>query len=341
MTRSTVSAGGAGSSVASGVMNSYNKPYLETNQLLDLLESRGISLSDRAEGASDLRRLGYYRLSAYWYPFRQRLPGHTEGKDIPGDNVIGGYALKDFVDLCDFDAVLRNIILAAIEPFETSTRALVADQVGRRGAFTYIDKAYWGTAADIAAKGNSGLTQYEFFCQKQSDQLLGSKETFATHFRKRYAGPLPIWAAVELWDFGMLSRFYEIMAPDDRHAIATRYGLTAASTFQGWLVSLNDLRNFCAHHSRLNRRHFPNLPRIPGNIPAFRDIRRVQDRDPHRLYSLLCVLAYVLLQLNRPNHWQAVVVQHFTIPPASSCFHLKDYGIPQNWLHSPLWSTGK
>lgn len=51
---------------------SYDKPWKGYEEQLELLMNRGMEVDDR-EGALDwLRRVGYYRLSGYWYPLRIR-----------------------------------------------------------------------------------------------------------------------------------------------------------------------------------------------------------------------------------------------------------------------------
>lgn len=50
----------------------YSKPWLSYNDQLTLLESRGLLITDRAAALEYLERIGYYRLSGYWYAFRER-----------------------------------------------------------------------------------------------------------------------------------------------------------------------------------------------------------------------------------------------------------------------------
>ncbi|EJI85482.1 Abi family protein [Alishewanella aestuarii B11] len=50
----------------------YSKPWLSYNEQLALLESRGLLITDRAAALEYLERIGYYRLSGYWYAFRER-----------------------------------------------------------------------------------------------------------------------------------------------------------------------------------------------------------------------------------------------------------------------------
>ena len=55
-------------------MSTYKKPYLTFKQQLDLLKSRGLEVTNDSVALEYLRRLGYYRLSGYWYPCRRLIP---------------------------------------------------------------------------------------------------------------------------------------------------------------------------------------------------------------------------------------------------------------------------
>ena len=46
------------------------KPWVSFAQQLELLQARGLEVEDRAAALDYLERLGYYRLSGYWYPLR-------------------------------------------------------------------------------------------------------------------------------------------------------------------------------------------------------------------------------------------------------------------------------
>ena len=51
----------------------YEKPYLDIRGQIDLLKSRGMIITDEPKATSYLERLGYYRLSGYWYRFQDIL----------------------------------------------------------------------------------------------------------------------------------------------------------------------------------------------------------------------------------------------------------------------------
>lgn len=48
----------------------YARPWTKVSGQLELLKSRGMKVGDASAALSYLERIGYYRLSAYWYPFR-------------------------------------------------------------------------------------------------------------------------------------------------------------------------------------------------------------------------------------------------------------------------------
>ena len=49
----------------------YNRPWKSFPEQLELLKSRGMVVTDEAAALDYLQRVGYYRLSTYWYPFRK------------------------------------------------------------------------------------------------------------------------------------------------------------------------------------------------------------------------------------------------------------------------------
>jgi len=50
----------------------YVKPWRSYEDQLALLVSRGLEVTDPPKAVECLRRIGYARLSGYWYPFRER-----------------------------------------------------------------------------------------------------------------------------------------------------------------------------------------------------------------------------------------------------------------------------
>lgn len=92
------------------------KSFKTYEEQVDLLIRRGMCVADRERAIEKLRRVNYYRLSGYWYPFRMCKP---DG-DGRSDRFLPGSAFDDVVALYDFDARLRVAVLAALAPVELS-----------------------------------------------------------------------------------------------------------------------------------------------------------------------------------------------------------------------------
>jgi hypothetical protein len=51
---------------------SYAKPWRSYEEQLDQLVARGMQAGNRERSLDYLKRIGYYRLSGYWFAFRER-----------------------------------------------------------------------------------------------------------------------------------------------------------------------------------------------------------------------------------------------------------------------------
>jgi abortive infection bacteriophage resistance protein len=136
----------------------------------------------------------------------------------------------------------------------------------------------------------------------------------------------------------MLTRFFQVMHETDRESVATTFGLKSGRRMQGWLRATNDLRNVCAHHSRLFKRHFPTTPSFPKDIPALYHLHLLDDKSKHRLYPMICVLAFVLDQLPECSSWKLRLVTHFTKLKNNPITSMHDFGFPEGWESQPLWN---
>ena len=172
--------------------------------------------------------------------------------------IVDNTHFKHIVQLYVFDKKLRLLALDALERIEMAVRVDIAHILGKKDpqAHEQADKLDGNFAKKIIKKvikkgRNKGETEHQIWLDKHS-QLLhrARKEPFILHHNHAYQGIIPIWVAIEVWDFGCMSRLYAGMAYSDKTAIAQKYRVTAKQLEQ-WLRSLNFIRNVSAHHSRL------------------------------------------------------------------------------------------
>lgn len=242
------------------------KPYLGARDQLALLKSRGLGMADDAAALGHLARLGYYRLSGYYYRLRATQPPGVPGRQ---DRFMDGATLELVVRLADFDKRLRLLALDALESVEVAVRVAIAQRLGRLDAQAHLQPALLDRRFVTDAHGGRG-TAYQEWLRRFSAACDKSKDEFRKHHIERYGGAMPIWVAVELWDFGLLSRFYEGLQQRDRDAVAAQFAPVDGRVLVNWMTMFNFVRNVAAHHSRLWNRTLPDAcPSAPaGAVPG-------------------------------------------------------------------------
>jgi abortive infection bacteriophage resistance protein len=221
------------------------KPPTTYNQQLEKLRSRGCQISDVPSCEKILSRINYYRFSAYFLPFKK-----ADGNYLPGTNFNAVYQIYEF------DRKLRNLLFAAIEEVEIYLRARFAYYHAHKyGALGYMD----------AVNYNNRHCHVRFEALIEAEIRNNHKVLFVRHHVNNYEGRFPVWVAVELFTFGMLSYFYGDLPASDQKLIAkTSFG-TIPKNLISWLRCCTDLRNICAHYGRL---YFRLFTAVPANIPG-------------------------------------------------------------------------
>lgn len=291
-------------------------------------------VDDKAKAAEYLQRIGYYRLSAYWHPMRQREPQ----SGVVLDNFVEGTTFKEATDLYTFDSRLRLIMLDALERIEVSLRTDVALTLGAKDPKAHRDLAFLGSQF-ARTKVSNGPTQHRLWLQKLDNRFLDSKDQFAEHFRSKYPSDnMPIWIAVELLDFGPLSHLIGGLKYADAAAIGSHYGNIKPKQLTSWAHSLSFTRNVCAHHSRLWNKPLVNQPSLRGaDIPN--DLAHVINSpgQEKRFYAIACVARFMLRLANPRTSWRDRFVNHIDTFPNSPRLSISAAGFPQNWRTQRLW----
>lgn len=317
----------------------YTKPYLTVPQQRVLLESRGMVIPDAPKADEYLQRIGYYRLSAYWYPFR-KVVQQQDGSYALGNEFKAGTQFKNSTDLYAFDKGLRLLVLDAIERIEISVRTEVALSIGRHDPRshrnpTLLDKRF--TTAKNPAFADSMHTGW---LRKLDERAVSSKEEFADHFRTKYPGEhMPVWIAVELLDFGPLSHFLSGMRYADVQMISASYGGLRPHLVKSWARSLSVIRNVCAHHSRLWNKPLVDQPALPnqGEIPELDHLLQMPGAN-RRLYAALAIMRVLLKRINPRTNWADRLKAHMATFPTAPNIKIAHAGFPANWADLPLWN---
>ena len=306
------------------------KAHLSVSRQIALLRSRGMEIPDPEWAGDWLRRVGYYRFIGYAHPFRRTgADGKLE------ENFAAGVSFRNVADLYVFDKRLRLAALDALERIEVAVRSEIAHRLGARDSL-----AHRNTDA-LRADFVSPWGGWSEWLQKH-DSLVSrsSREEFVRHHKEKYDGRLPIWVSVELWDFGLLSKFYEGMKGGWQTAVAGQFGVPDAGIMKSWLRAMNFVRNVSAHHGRLWNRKIVDQPvRVaPGAVPGFDPPPPADDRARARIYPVLCVIVFLMRQICPRSRWTRRLREALTVDfPAAPGRAPAEMGFPPGWENSAFW----
>lgn len=299
---------------------------------------RGMAVKDRAKAQEYLSRIGYYRLSAYWYPFRQEVLRPAPGaQPVIDDHFKPSTEFQTIVELYVFDKRLRLLLLDVLERIEISLRTDVALQLGQYDPWAHRQARYLD--GKFAPGRGTGRSRHDSWLAHLDERAGKSREKFAEHFRQKYPGSnMPIWIAVELLDFGPLSQLISGMKTRDLRVIAARYNIPRPELLPNWVWCLASVRNICAHHSRLWNKPLVNQIRPPrrAEVPPLDHL--AQDRFAlSRLYGAVAVARYMLRTINPATSWPERLKELVATFPDNPHVSFQGSGFPNGWEQQPLW----
>lgn len=299
----------------------YEKEAKTCEAQADLLLARGL-VADRNDLITVLTQINYYRLSTYLYTFRDGT-----------DNFLPGTTLKQILRLYEFDHELRILLIDMIEGIEILVRSRLAYFFALKyGPFAWKD-------TELFPNFNPVYNDFTRWQDKLSEQTRRSREQKSNedtvvHFFKKYGDHhscLPVWILVEIMDFGSTLSFYRGVEADIRKSVALSFD-QPEEVVLSWLLSLNTVRNRCAHHARLWNWHLgisvklPNVRKYPEwNLPALSN---------RTLASVLYICAWISKKLVVKDYWiERARAQFYKY----SDVNLGHIGMPKNWEMDEIW----
>lgn len=310
------------------------KKFLEIREQIELLASRGMEFSDVEQASSLLERVSYYRLSGYWYSFRQFASDSNSGPSrAPSrtDEFLTGTTFESVVELYEFDRRLRDAILADVSPIEVALRASIGHSLGRLDPLAHLKPEKLGPTARAPKSTTEPSGKYTQWRSRYSHTLRDSREDFVAHHAAKYGGQLPVWAAVEILDWGSLSYLYSFAPPEAVTPIATRADLSTAQ-LTSWIKTLNVTRNHAAHNSRMFNKVFSIKPKLPGGDGKF----DILGASANRVFTQLSLIqAMTSSLLGGHAHNVRAALQSF---PHNEVVPISSTGAPEGWEDSLLWA---
>lgn len=271
------------------------------DEQIDKMIGRGCDVGNRDFAKKVLNEINYYRLTAYFLPFKRQ-----------DDTYFAGTSLETIYNIHKFDCELRILCYSAIEEIEIMLRARLSYYFAHRyGALGYLCDYNF----------NSRHNQEQFLQRINNMIKKNNKQPFVKHHIEKYNNSFPIWVIIELFSFGELSYFYSDMQTIDKKRLARQICGSTYSNLKSWLVCLTDLRNYCAHYSRLYYTRFTAHPATPLNFGY--SLQK-------RIFDYILVLKF--LYPNR-DEWKEKFLMPLksTIEKYTKHINLKHIGFPDNW----------
>lgn len=271
------------------------------DQQVNILKERGLLIPEDKTCENFLHSVNYYRLTAYLLPFKQENNTYKTGTTF-----------EELHQIYEFDRKLSHLIFSIIEEIELFLRTQFAYYHAHRyGALGYLDPENFNdmhNPDDFSDRIDHVLYEHRF-------------SPVVIHHQKNYDGILPIWAIIEFFSIGMLSKFYSDMILKDKKDIARQLFNTSYSCLDSWLRCLSDLRNRCAHYSRLYYWKFTAIPKSYPNSFFQRN---------RRLFDQLLVLQHLYTN-NFKWHTSFMVPLQTIMEEYKDHIYLEHIGFPQEW----------
>lgn len=291
---------------------------------MEILISRDLLVTDKEKAIRWLRRIGYYRLTGYLYPFR----------DVNGA-FLKGTSIEHALSLYVFDKKFRLLVLDAIERIEVSVRVEIALLLGARDPLAHLNPQLLHINFSKKFSPDSDKTKHQTWMEKFDRSVAATRKDSVPHFLEQYESHMPIWVAIEVWDFGMLSRFFSGMQKADQKHIAQLFGVSNEKTMANWLAHINLLRNIAAHHGRLWNRKLAITPSFKGTENLDRLQRWMKDEESQTIVAASIAILDHLVSVVQPNsEWSNRMINFLKSFPDVPNISVAQMGLDPSFISS-------
>jgi abortive infection bacteriophage resistance protein len=266
------------------------------------LKEIGLIVADEEYAKKILNDISYFRLiKAYSFGFKEK-----------NGNYNSDVTFEQIVELYLFNANFRQITFAQIEKIEINCRCRMSN---------YFAKTY-GVLGYVDSNNFVDSEYHKTFLEDIEEEIVrNSKAPFVRNFRENYeGGQLPIYALVEVFSFGTLSKFFKNMKNPDKKAVAKTFGI-GYTYLESWLESISYVRNICAHYGRLYNAKLSKTPIL------YKEYSEAGIGN-NRIFGILLCMKHILKD---DSHWNLYVQDIENLIDKYEKVDIKTMGFPKNW----------
>lgn len=211
-----------------------------------------------------------------------------------------------------FNANFRQVIFPEIEKIEINIRCRVSNFFAEQ----------YGILGYLKAENFANEKYHAEFLNDIKEEIRrNSRAPFVRNFRENYeGGNLSIYALVEVFSFGTLSKFYKNMYNRDKKAIAKTFDV-GYTYIESWIESISYVRNICAHYGRLYNAKLSKTPML------YKEYTQAGIGN-NRIYGVLLCMKHLL---KKDTHWNLFVDNIELLFDKYESVQISTMGFPENW----------
>jgi abortive infection bacteriophage resistance protein len=312
----------------------YEKPYLYIDQQIELLQQRGLIISDLKQAKHYLSNIGYYRLSGYFHVFKE-IEANPDFTYRVLDNFKPEVDFKDVLNIYIFDKKLKLLLMDAIERIEIALRVNISLTIGKYYKYPFEKDLF--KEKFFKLKKSRDISKYTECKNKYEKYFKKSSEEFVDHFKRKYQDEeMPVWIAVELWDYGILSNYLSGLKDIYLKEICKKYKTNNFPAFLSWVHMINVIRNVSAHHGRVWNRS------LPVTLKSSEELDKISNLSPDefaakKIFAAICAIKYLLAEISPNSSWIGRVKSLIKQFPESKYINISNMGFPDSWENLDLF----
>lgn len=279
-----------------------HQPPMTIEEQIKNLKSIGLIVGDEEYAKKILNDISYFRL----------IKAYSLNLKIVNGNYNAKVTFEQLVKLYLFNARFRQLLFPEIEKIEVNARCRIGNLFAEKyGVLGYLD------SKNFADK----VYHNSFLNDIQEEIGRNSKAPFVKNFRQNYeGGQLPIYALMEVFSFGTLSKFYKNMLNPDKKAVAAMFGV-GYTYLESWLESISYVRNICAHYGRLYNAKLSKTPIL------YKEYSKAGIGN-NRIFGVLLCMKHLL---KNDIHWNTFVDQIDLLFETYDTVNIDTMGFTKDW----------
>lgn len=246
---------------------------------VQILIDRGLEITDLEMAKEFLNQVNYYKFSGYLKLFSKN--------DVFNETTT----FEEISIIYNFDCELRGLINSFLNYIEILIKTQLALNLSLTfGPTCYLDVNNFldvNRFNDLQIEINDSITRKY------------SKEPFIKHFN---GSDIPIWVLVEILSFGNLSMMYSNLMNSCKDAVCKNYLDINRNYLKNYLYVLSNLRNSCAHLSRIYGKEFELAPKISNNDKKMLTQNNINvSNSNHKLFIYVFIMIKLIKNSSQKN----------------------------------------